>query len=205
MFRPGSLSAPVGAVESRCHVQLAGDGSTLAAASIARIWTVCSPSVRPLTKVGLEHALQAPPSASHSKVEPLSVEVKENETLPPLGSAGCAVIVVSGGVVSTLTLRIADDVWPASSLAVTSSAWLPSPGIVQLTLYGPGEATVPSEFHEPVEQSVLVLEHSKNCTLATPLPASVAPAVNGLGLENEPLTEVGGAVIETVGATLSTR
>src|SRR6266487_4780189 len=107
--------------------------------------------------------------------------------------------------VQTCALPISDDVWPALSLAVTSSAWLPSPGIVQLTLYGPGEATVPSEFHEPVEQSVLVLEHSKNCTLATPLPASVAPAVNGLGLENEPLTEVGGAVIETVGATLSTR
>src|ERR671936_2176512 len=139
MLRPGSLSAPVGGVASRCHVQLAGDGSGLPAGSIARTCTVCRPSVSPFTNVGLEHALQAPPSASHSKVEPVSVEVKEKETVPPLGSAGLAVIVVSGGVVSTLTLRIAEEVWPALSVATTFSAWLPSPGIVQSIVYGPGE------------------------------------------------------------------
>src|SRR5919201_2195172 len=205
MLRPGSFSVPVGGVESRCHVQLAGDGSVLPAGSIARIWTVWRPSVRPLTNVGLEHALQAPPSAWHPNVEPVSVEVKEKETLPPLGSAGFAVIVVSGGVVSTLTLRIADAACPALSVAVALSAWLPSPGIAQLTAYGPGEATVPSELNVPLPQSMLVFEHSKNCTFATPLPASVALAVNGVGLENEPLTDVGGGVIETVGATLSTR
>ena len=36
-FRPGSSMTAVGALESRCHVQLAGDGSALPAGSIARI------------------------------------------------------------------------------------------------------------------------------------------------------------------------
>src|SRR5437660_2196670 len=149
----------VGALESRCHVQLSGDGSAFPAGSIARISTVWLPSVRPLTTVGLEQALQAPPSASHSNVEPGSVEVNENDTVPPLGSAGFAVIVVSGGVVSTLTLRIAEAVWPALSVATTFRARLPSPGMVQSTEYGPGAATVPSELNVPPEQSVLVSEH----------------------------------------------
>ncbi len=114
-------------------------------------------------------------------------------------------IVVSGGVVSMLTFRIAEDVWPALSVATTLSARLPSPGIVKFTEYGPGAATVPSELNVPVEQSVLASEHSKNWTSWTPLPASVAFAVNGVGLENEALTVTGGAVIEIVGGTLSTR
>src|SRR5437588_10333729 len=105
MLRPGSCMTAVGALESRCHVQLAADGSTFPAGSTARICTVCSPSVSPLTTVGLEHELQAPPSASHWNVEPVSFAVNENETVPPLGSAGFAVIVVSGGVVSILTFR----------------------------------------------------------------------------------------------------
>ena len=166
---------------------------------------MCRPSVSPLTIVGFEHGLHAPPSASHSKVDPGSLAVKENETVPPLGSAGLAVIVVSGGVVSTLTLRIDDELWPALSVATTSSARLPSPGIVQFTEYGPGAAIVPSALNVPVEQSVLASEHSRNWTSFTPLPVSLAVAVKGVGLEYDALTDIGGAVMEIVGGTLSTR
>src|SRR5919108_6174586 len=80
------------------------------------------------------------------------------------------------------------------------------PGTVQETSYGPGAATVPSGLQMPVAQSTLWFEHSKNWTCATPLPpGSLAVAEKLVGLGSEPLIAAAGAVIETVGATLSTR
>src|SRR3954462_13416209 len=74
------------------------------------------------------------------------------------------------------------------------------------TLYGPGAGTVPSGLQTPVLQAVLWLEHSKNCTCATPLPpGSLAVAEKLVGLGREPLIAAAGAVIATDGATLSTR
>ena len=79
-------------------------------------------------------------------------------------------------------------------------------GIVHETVYGPGAATVPSGLQTPVAQSTLWLEHSKNCTWATPLPpGSPAVAEKLVGLGSEPLIAVAGAVIDTEGGTLSTR
>ena len=85
-----------------------------------------------------------------------------------------------------------------------SSAWLPSLGTFQLTLYGAVVST-PSEVNVPVAQSTLVFEHSKNSTDATPLPPSVAVAPNVVGLGKDALMLAGGAVIVTDGGMLSTR
>jgi hypothetical protein len=87
------------------HVRVAGQGSTLPAASLARTENVCEPMLRPVYALGLEHDAHAEPSSLHSKpVTPTSslpsnekdaeVEVVEEP------SAGPAVMLVSGGVVS---------------------------------------------------------------------------------------------------------
>ena len=52
---------------------------------------------------------------------------------------------------------------------------------------------------------MLWFEHSKNWTWATPLPPSLAFAENVVGLGTDPLTAAAGAVIDTLGAALSTR
>src|SRR5205814_7183786 len=79
-------------------------------------------------------------------------------------------------------------------------------GMFQETVYGPGAAMVPSGLQTPVAQSVLRLEHSKNCTWVTPLPpGSAAVAEKLVGLGSEPLIAAAGAVIDTEGGTLSTR
>src|SRR5690242_15850796 len=172
MFAPGLLSVPVGFVVSRCHVQLSGDASVLPAASVARTSNVCVLSASPERPCGLVHGDQLPPSIRHSNVEPASVELKAKLGVAALdGSAGLLVIVVSGAVRSTSTLRMSLEAWPALSVATAARAWLPSvPGMFQETLYGPGAGTVPSGLHTPVLQLVLWFEHSKNWTSCTPLP-----------------------------------
>src|SRR2546423_10327017 len=206
MFAPGLLSVPVGLFVSRCHVHVSGEGSVFPAASVARTSNVCALSVRPLRERGLVHDAQALPLIRHSKLEPGSEELNVNAGLAALdGSAGLPTTVVWGAVRSTLTFRIALDGWPALSVATAARAWLPSvPGMFQETLYGPGAATVPSGLQMPVAQSVLWLEHSKNCTCATPLPpGSLAVAEKVVGLGSEPLIAVAGAGIDTAGGTLS--
>ena len=133
-FRPGSCIVAPGAFVSRCHDQLAGLASVLPAMSVARTSTVRWPSVRPVNVLGLVQALQPPPSTRHSKVEPASVDAKPNVAGTLLGSPGTTVKLVSGGVESTVTSRIAAARCPALSAATASSAWLPSPGMFQLVL-----------------------------------------------------------------------
>ena len=70
-----------------------------------------------------------PPSSRHSKDEPTSVEVKLKSALEALlGSAGPAVIDVSGAVVSTVQVYVcgAASALPAASVAWTSNVWAPS-------------------------------------------------------------------------------
>src|SRR5690242_8363882 len=110
MFAPGLFSAPAGLVVSRCHVHVSGDASVLPAASVARTSSVCALSVRPATLCGLVQGDQVPPSTRHSNVEPASVELKLKLGVATLdGSAGLAVIVVSGAVRSTSTLRRSEE------------------------------------------------------------------------------------------------
>jgi hypothetical protein len=75
------------------------------------------------------HAPQAPPSSRHSNVEPPWVALKEKLAFAePLGSLGCAVIVVSGAVVSIVQVKLAGEasVLPAVSVARTSKVCEPS-------------------------------------------------------------------------------
>jgi hypothetical protein len=208
MFAPGSLSVPAGFAVSRCHVQVAGEASVLPAGSVARTSNVWELSVSPATPFGLAQGVQLPPSMRHSKVDPLSEELKVKLGVVAFdGSAGSAVIVVSGAVRSTSTLRMSLEAWPALSVATAASAWFPSvAGMFHDTLYGPGAGTVPSGLQTPVEQSLLWFEHSKNCTCVTPLPpGSPAVAEKLVGLGSEPLIAAAGAVIAADGGTLSTR
>src|SRR6266511_413186 len=200
MFAPGLFSEPVGALVSRCHVQVSGVASVFPAASVARTSKVCALSSRPVTLCGLVQGEKDPPSILHSNVEPASEEVNVKTGVASLdGSAGCATMVVFGAFRSTSTLRIALEGWAALSVATAARAWLPSvPGIVQETVYGPGAATVPSGLHTPLAQSALWFEHSKNCTWATPLPpGSLAVAEKLVGLGSEPLIAAAGAVMAT--------
>jgi hypothetical protein len=77
--------------------------SVLPAWSVARTSKVWLPSLSAGERVsGLVHDDQEPASIRHSKVEGLSVEVKEKLGVVLLdGLLGCAVIDVSGGVLST--------------------------------------------------------------------------------------------------------
>ena len=72
--------------------------------SVARTSKVWLPSLSAGERVsGLVQAVQEPPSILHSKLEPVSVELKEKLGLASLeGSGGDAVIEVLGAVVSTV-------------------------------------------------------------------------------------------------------
>ena len=90
------------------------------AASVARTRKVWDPSERLAYAFGEEQVAKAPESRLHWKVEPGSLEEK-----PKLGEGlvvvpvGPEVIVVSGGVVSTVNVRVAGK---ASTLPVLSTA-----------------------------------------------------------------------------------
>src|SRR5438132_14199253 len=127
MLAPGLESVPVGALVSRCHVQLAGVGSVLPAASVERTAKVCELSVRPEALCGVVHGAKAPPSMLHSNVEPGSEDVNVKVGVAALdGSAGFETIVVSGAVRSTLTFRLELDGWPAWPGATGAVAASPS-------------------------------------------------------------------------------
>src|SRR2546422_10970569 len=67
-----------GAVRSTVQVWLAGEPSVLPAWSVARTSKVWLPALRAGETVsGLEQEVQLPPSIRPSKVEPVSVELKE--------------------------------------------------------------------------------------------------------------------------------
>ena len=121
----GTLAISVaiaGAAVSTVHVNVAGVGSTLFAASTALTWNVWLPSYRPVISLGEEHAtaVNAPPSSLPSNGvvgwSPM-LSVPENINLielnyvlapllmelppVPLGTVA-ELIVVSGAVVSTI-------------------------------------------------------------------------------------------------------
>ena len=74
-------------------------------------------------------AVQEPASILHSKLEPVSLELKEKAGVVLFeGSLGCAVIEVLGAAVSIVQVWLAGvaSVLPAWSVARTSKVWLPS-------------------------------------------------------------------------------
>src|SRR5436309_481453 len=110
----GAVSETVGGVVSatcRSTVQVrdAGLGSVLPAGSVALTVNVWLPSARPVYVLGEVQAATLPPSSVQPNVEPVSLElnpkVAVSEVAVPDGPAS---IVVSGGPVSTVTVRAAD-------------------------------------------------------------------------------------------------
>src|ERR687892_235318 len=85
---------------STVHVQVAGVGSTLPAASVARASSVCAPSARSMKTVGSGHGVKPAPSRLHSKVETgSSLSIANVAVVLWLGTFGFGpkTIVVSGG------------------------------------------------------------------------------------------------------------
>ena len=93
-----------GGVRSTVQVWLAGVASVLPAASVARTSKVWLPAVSAgEIDSGLVQDVQPPPSMRHSKVEPVSLELKVKLGVVLLdGSAGLESIVVFGAVRSTV-------------------------------------------------------------------------------------------------------
>ena len=125
-----------GALVSIVNERVAGVASVLPAASVARTANVWPPSGS-VSVIGLEHAVQVPPSTRHSNVEPDSLAVNVNVGDPslvlPLGPPvidvfGAVVSAGGAGVVSTVNERVAGvaSTLPAASMARTENVWAPS-------------------------------------------------------------------------------
>ncbi len=101
-----------GAVASTVNVRVAGDASTLPAASVARTLNVYAPSASEPRMRGDVHDCHvpavAPVSRRHSNVEPVSLEenvnVGEFVVIVPVGPVS---MVVFGAAVSTVNVRVA--------------------------------------------------------------------------------------------------
>ncbi len=152
--------------------------------------------------MGLEQAPQAPPSMRHSKVEPPSLELKENEALDEfVGSAGCDVIEVFGEVLSTVTeTRPEVNELPARSDVTARRSYWPSATAV---------VSNATEYGARVSESIVVQLPSPrgerwNTTVPTPEPPASAEFA-ATAIEARTLAPSAGAVIEPVGFVLSTR
>jgi hypothetical protein len=87
------------AIGSTAQVSLAGVGSTLPSASVARTEKLCDPKLKPEYAFGDPHERHLEASSLHWKVEPDSVAMKPKlAEVTVVGDGGAAVISVSGGV-----------------------------------------------------------------------------------------------------------
>jgi hypothetical protein len=118
-----------GAAVSIVNARLATEASTLPAASVARTSKVRAPSASAAGVYGDVHAVKDAASMRHWNVALASGEEKlKVGVLSAVGPTGPAVMVVSGGIVSTVKLRL-DAVWsmiPTWSIALTSKVCGPS-------------------------------------------------------------------------------
>ena len=100
----GIVLVTVGGMASTVHVWLAGVPSVFPAPSVPRTWKVCEPLVKALYVTGETHALNVELSRLHAKVLFASVAVKlKLAEAAFVRAGGPEVIVVSGGVLSTVT------------------------------------------------------------------------------------------------------
>ena len=144
------------------------------AVSVARTWKVWLPWVSAGAIVsGLVQVAQLAPSTWHSKLEPLSFELKlKLGVVLPEGSDGLESIVVFGGVRSTVQVWLAGvaSVFPDVSVARTSNVWLPAvsageidSGLVQDVQLPPSmlQSNVePASFELKVKLGVVLLDGS---------------------------------------------
>ena len=121
-------------MSSTVQATVAGVGSTFPSASIARTAKVCWPGAS-VYAAGEEQAAKAAPSSEHSKLEPPSEEAKAKLVDSALVVPGPDEIVVSGGVLSTVTATGAEvPTLPAASCACTVSVCGPLAPEAQVTL-----------------------------------------------------------------------
>ena len=124
----GRVRDTLGARVSTVIERLAGVASALPATSVARASKLCAPSASAAVVCGEVQAAKAAASTRHSNDDPAS-EANENvgvlSLVVPLGPA---VIVVSGGVVSTVNERVAGEAstLPEASFARTANVCAPS-------------------------------------------------------------------------------
>ena len=112
----GSVMAMVGAAVCTVNARRAGVGSSLPARSRAFTSKVWAPGASPVGLAVLlaPNAPNAPPSTRQAKASPvagvrLSAPPNANVALVPVtGPSGPPVIEVSGGVLSTMTVRVAE-------------------------------------------------------------------------------------------------
>src|SRR5258706_15169910 len=131
---------------SRCREdgRGAGVGPSLPAGSRAFPRKVGEPAPRPgtLAVPPGPNGVKAPPSTRHANTRAvagvrLSLPPNENVALVPVtGPSGPPVITVSGGVLSTMTVRAAEAVFWPWSVAAAVRGWTPSglPLVSQLAL-----------------------------------------------------------------------
>jgi hypothetical protein len=119
----------LGGVESIVQLKLAGVASTLPSASAARTWKLWAPSASPEYAFGDEHEANAPASSAHSNVAGDSLALNAKLAAEEfVDAAGCAVIVVSGPVLSTVQVKLAGVASvPTASFARTWNVCDPSP------------------------------------------------------------------------------
>src|SRR6201999_2677108 len=135
-----SMLAPtvtVEAVQPLVIVQLwvAGEPSTLPAASIARTRNECAPTARPLSARGDVQAAYAALSSEHSNVEPTSVAVNANDAVVAFVLAGGVVpIVVFGAAVSIVHVYVSGEPsgLPNGAIARTRNVCVPALSPVRL-------------------------------------------------------------------------
>jgi hypothetical protein len=143
------------------QVWLAGVGSVLPAGSVARTWKVWEPSARAVYSCGLAQGAKAASSRAHWKLEPASLEVKPKLALVlVVDVGGAAVMVVFGGVVSTVHVWLAAvaSVLPAGSVARTEKECDPSPRTAYSAGGVQGAKARPSRAHSKLEPSSLELK-----------------------------------------------
>ena len=131
---PDGETSAIDGPKRTLKVRAAGVGSSLPARSRAFTSKVCAPSVRPESAavVASLNAVHAPPSSRQPNARPpagvrLSMPVNEKVAMATaISPLGPLVIVVSGGVLSMMTTRVAVRGLPARSVALAPSVWLPS-------------------------------------------------------------------------------
>ncbi len=107
----GTVSS--GGVASTVKVTVAGEGSTFPTASVARTANVWAPSASPVRPRGEVQAVKPPPSTLHAKLAGAPVAVNAIESVVVLIVAGTEVVMlVDGGVVSTVKARVAAALVP---------------------------------------------------------------------------------------------
>jgi hypothetical protein len=118
-----------GALVSTVIDRLAGVASAWPAASTARTRNVWAPDVSVEVVNGEEQVVNAPVSTEHWNVDGVSLDVNANVGVESfVGPLGPELMVVSGGVVSTVIERVAGvgSMFPAASTARTANACGPS-------------------------------------------------------------------------------